>query len=163
MSSHRAEHMIRSSASSVIRKLSKASISGRFSNRSASVSSLTISNAESTCSVASNSKAESSLPKRPRLYETKSLDLLGNRNGAVAGPRHPKPPQRANSKLVSNRQRSKTVDVVRHETSAIPIIDGDLVSQTPAESPRPGGLLKAFSTDNIRGWFYTNGSPSTRA
>lgn len=168
MNSHRPENIIRSSASSVIRKLSKASISGQFSKRSASISSVTSSKPESTCSGFSSRKTEDRPQGRPRLYGSKSLDLLGIRNGAIAGPRRPQLPKRASSKLVGKRQRSRTVDVSIRKDVVVTSIEqcigssSNPVPQTAAGVQRPTGLFKAFSTENIRGWFNANSSPNAR-
>lgn len=166
---HRGENIIRSSASSVLRKLSKANISGQLSKRSASISSVTSSQGNSTCSVVSSRKDDEKKPAgRPRLYGSKSLDLLGIKNGAVAGPRRPQLPTRASSKLIGKRQRSKTVDVQMEKNTTVPSIEGYIEAAShPAPQPtanlqKPAGLLKAFSTENIRGWFYTSGSPKPR-
>lgn len=169
INSHRGENIIRSSASSVLRKLSKANISGQFSKRSASISSVTSSQGNSTCSVVSSRKEDDKKPAgRQRLYGSKSLDLLGIRNGAVAGPRRPQLPTRASSKMIGKRQRSKTVDVRMEKDTTVPSIEGYIEAVShPAPQPtanlqRPVGLLKAFSTENIRGWFYTSGTPKPR-
>ena len=167
IASHRGENMIRNSASSVIRKLSKASISGQFSKRSASVSSVGSSKAESACSVVSGRKIDEKVTGRPRLYGSRSLDLLGTKNAAVAGPRRPHPPKRASSRLIGRRARSKTVGTPQQNDVASPCVgeavkaDPPPASQVPARE-RPTGLFKAFSTENIRGWFYTNGASSDR-
>ena len=153
MSSHRGENMIRSSASSVIRKLSKANISGQFSKRSASISSVASSRGDSSCSAVSGRRVDDKPTSRPRLYGSKSLDILGARNGVIAGPRRPQLPKRASSKLVSKRRRSKTIDMGRQRD----VIESNSRS-AQASIQRPAGIFKAFSTDNIRGWFYTNSS-----
>ena len=164
MSSHRGENMIRSSASSVIRKLSKANISGQFSKRSASISSVTSSRGDSSCSAVSGRRVDDKPAGRPRLYGSKSLDLLGGRNGAIAGPRRPQPPKRASSKLVGKRRRSKTIDMGKQRAATVPSTEQHIESgsrptcQPQTSNPRPAGIFKAFSTDNIRGWFYTNSS-----
>ena len=167
VSSHRTENMILSSASSVIRKLSKASISGQFSKRSASVSSVTSNKADSSCSATSSRIDYYNGASRPRLYGSKSLDLLGMKNGAVAGPRRPQPPKRASSRRIGKRTRSKTVNipprkVVPSHVESIPECDGTAASQSPSRSQRPTGIFKAFSSDNIRGWFNANGSVNSR-
>ena len=165
---HRGENIIRNSASSVIRKLSKASISGQFSKRSASVSSVGSSNAESARSVGSGRKIDEKVTGRPRLYGSKSLDLLGTKNGAVAGPRRPPPPKRARSRIIGRRPRSKTVGTEQQNDVASPqngentYADSPNAAQGQSRAPRPAGLFKAFSTENIRGWFYTNGAASDR-
>ena len=159
MSSHRGENMIRSSASSVIRKLSKANISGQFSKRSASISSVT---SNSSCSAVSGRKVDDKPAGRPRLYGSKSLDLLGAKNGVIAGTRRPQLSKRASSKLAGKRFRSKTVDIGHPREATVPSIeqhtepDSRPACQPQTSIQRPAGIFKAFSTDNIRGWFYTN-------
>lgn len=171
MAGHRGENMIRSSASSVIRKLSKASISGQFSKRSASISSVTSSKAESASSGPPGRNIDDMPISRPRLYGSKSLDLLGSKNGAVAGQRRPQPPKRTSSRIVGKRSRSKTVGTGPQKGVAISHAGDDVQPdspialqppQSPARPQRPTGLFKAFSTENIRGWFYTNGASSDR-
>ena len=163
MSGSRGENVILSSASSVIRKLSKASISGQFSKRSASVSSVTSSQADSARSATQGHEVDEKPISRPRLYGSRSLDMLGLKNGAVAGPRTPQTPKRATSKLVAKRARSRTIDVTtRKGTSTAPIYDiaqtdGSPAVQSPPRTQRPKGIFKAFSTENIRGWFGANG------
>ena len=171
MAGHRGENMIRSSASSVIRKLSKASISGQFSKRSGSVSSVTSSKTETASSVLSGGNVDDMPTSRPRLYGSKSLDVLGMKNGAVAGPRHPQPPKRASSRIIGKRSRSKTVGTGLQKDIPSSRVGDNINPErpvapqpplSPARAHRPTGLLKAFSTENIRGWFNTNGAASDR-
>ena len=111
MSGQRGENLIRGSASSMIRRLSRASISSTFSKRSTSVSSLADSRSEHLQDCVSQPDQQS--PKtRPKLHGSKSLDVgLGMKNQTIAGPRPAHVLRRSNStvgtKFFGSRRANK--------------------------------------------------------
>ena len=162
MTEPRGENLIRSSANSMIRKLSKASISSSFSKRSTS-----------TCSHADGRRErlphkvaqphEDTKGKRPQLHGSKSMDLyLGARNRTIVGSRDTHALRRSTS-LVSRKmfkskkaiQKSVEPEIATTSPSRR-FSEGSSTETIKTKSGTAAGLFRAFSTEGIKAWLYPN-------
>lgn len=162
MTGPRAESLIRSSASSMIRKLSKASISSSFTKRSTSVSSHADSRQERMLDKVARPH-EDTKEKRPKLHGSKSMDLgLGVRNHIVAGSRDTQALRRSASFAGRKIFKSKTtMSRYPEPETAVPSSlrqssEGSSTETIKTKPSTTAGFLKAFSTEGIRTWFYPN-------
>ena len=165
MGASRGEQLFRASASSVMRKLSKASIATSFTKRSASHASLAEQIPESQRvevePIAGMDGAyDTALPPMPAVSASYSSR---SRYRAV---QHVVPPLRISS--LRSMRRSKSVKVVKgylqsgRNISGATCVHHDLTRDVVEDEPkyaghgrrsRPGGLLKSISTYGIKGWF----------
>ncbi|KAL9596413.1 MAG: hypothetical protein Q9179_004625 [Wetmoreana sp. 5 TL-2023] len=157
MNTHR-DHVIRASASSMMRRISRASISSTFSKRSASTTSF--SSLKPAASLADLQKiGEGDDERDPRLEAYESLRST------------PKADQGNEEKIEGSGKvmRTGTVKGVKLSDATnqvrdreVPRISGQTVriESTEKGSPRmvrnrrsvPGGLLKGFSPEGLKGW-----------
>ncbi|KAL8965916.1 MAG: hypothetical protein Q9197_006264 [Variospora fuerteventurae] len=158
MSSHRGDHPLRASASSMMRKLSRASIGSTFSKRSVSTTSF------------AESKPGSSVPDLQKIGEGDDerdprLDAYQSLGSTPCMSRVDEPKLEGSGKLV----RTGTVRGVKL-SDATNQLQGREVSRVSAQSVRiestekgsprilrkrqsvPAGLLKSFSTDTMKVW-----------
>ncbi|KAL9015964.1 MAG: hypothetical protein Q9185_006662 [Variospora sp. 1 TL-2023] len=158
MSSHRGDHPLRASASSMMRKLSRASIGSTFSKRSISTTSF------------AESKPGSSVPDLQKIGEGDDerdprLDAYQSLGSTPCMSRVDEPKLEGSGKLV----RTGTVRGVKL-SDATNQLQGREVSRVSAQSVRiestekgsprmlrkrqsvPAGLLKSFSTDTMKVW-----------
>ncbi|KAI4133656.1 MAG: hypothetical protein LQ341_006145 [Variospora aurantia] len=158
MSSHRGDHPLRASASSMMRKLSRASIGSTFSKRSVSTTSF------------AESKPGSSVPDLQKIGEGDDerdprLDAYQSLRSTPCVSHVDEPKLEGSGKLV----RTGTVGGVKL-SDATNQLQGREVSRVSAQSVRiestekgsprilrnrqsvPAGLLKSFSTDTMKVW-----------
>ena len=157
MSNNRGEHLIRTSASSMMRKLSRASKTGSFKKRSASCVSLADEKLASIPidieSVFEREEAEgesdnNSCPSPPT--------LLQNEDTSTLRLQHIEPPPRASSAGPTKSPYSGSLEPESDSVSKL--TRDELVRLFSAQRRRSKGnnskfLFKAFSLDGIRDWF----------
>lgn len=155
----RGDNSIRSSATSMIRKFSLASISSSFSKRSTSVSSLAESRQEGP--VDRPKRQNDRKPgRRPRLHASKSMDLgLRSRQRATKDSPNAKVVRRSNSLAGKTfRSKSKHLNKNKSESEAVAPIQsrhssGDSSTETVKVKPSTAtGLFAALSAEGIRTW-----------
>ncbi|KAL8831633.1 MAG: hypothetical protein Q9191_000747 [Dirinaria sp. TL-2023a] len=162
MTGPRGENLIRSSANSLIRRLSKASISSSFTKRSAS----TFSHADGRQECIPEKLArpqEITKEKQPKLHGSKSMDLnLGWRNRTLAGSRDPQALRRSTSLASRKLFKSKKV-VQRSVAPGIAAMEPwrrspevSSIETIKTKSGTTAGFFGAFSTEGIRAWINPN-------
>ncbi|KAI4173749.1 MAG: hypothetical protein LQ343_002752 [Gyalolechia ehrenbergii] len=159
MSNHKGDHPLRASASSMMRRLSRASISSTFSKRSASTTSFAEMKPPGASVPDLQKIGEGDDERDPRLEAYQSLRstpgfdqnserrLQGSgkfvRTGTVKG-----------VKLSDATNRVKERDTPRFSAQTVRIESTEKGSPRIVRNRRsiPGGLLKGFSTDSLRAW-----------
>ncbi|KAI9771123.1 MAG: hypothetical protein M1840_002474 [Geoglossum simile] len=165
MSTKRGDHTIRASATSMIRKLSMASITGSFSRRSSSYQSLV--NAPEEGDLDSADTAAHTPFKNPEYTDPNVISLSGSL-GAKGGQSrrrlyHPLPPSRTSSAIGFKRSKSaRTMQTFRVSNPLAPrnIVakENEKVGKAANRNVRkrwsnPSILGKAFSSEGIRKLF----------
>ena len=157
MSNNRGEHIIRTSASSMMRKLSRASKTGSFKKRSPSCVSLADDKLASTpididsVSEEEEAEAESDVNSCPS-----PTTVLQSEGTSTMRLHHIEPPPRARS---AGRAKSSNGGVSEPDPEPVSKLTRDeLVKLFSAQRRRSKGnnprlLPKAFSLDGIRNWF----------
>ena len=150
MASNRGEQLIRASANSVIRKLSKTSVSGNFSKRSASVSSINEAESDRDYEVSSiNGTGRKELDRSRSLERLRGIDNQTNcsprRFGLLGRP----------SFTGSTRRLTRYHSCMGHSldhsnTSKDGLLDMSVKCMTAERSRGPS---KAVSIDGLRTWF----------
>jgi len=161
MGGQRGENMIRNSASSMLQRLRGASLSSTFSKRSTSVSSLADSRSEHLQESVSQIDDQSA-KKRPKLHESKSLDVgLGMKKGTIAGSQVAHASRRSNSltgtRLFRIKRANKDItapDVMNPVEDFLPS-ESSSVETIKIEATATTGLFTGLSTEGIRGWFHS--------
>ena len=154
MSANRSEHLIRSSANSVMRKLSRASLASNFTKRSTSLATLADDESGYT-EVQSGNEEKSSFGFDLTTHQSMaSLMSLKSEDGAPVAPTRIEPTRRATieEEMISIHNDFRT----RKPNKPEPSVKSEAIIKTPTKlakslrgkRSRPDVLLKAFS-----GWF----------
>ncbi|KAI4105992.1 MAG: hypothetical protein L6R37_002453 [Teloschistes peruensis] len=160
MSSNR-DHAIRASASSMMRRISRASISSSFSKKSASTTSFTsLKPATSAPDLQKIGEGDDGDERDPRLDAYESLYSTPKQDFGIEEKIGGSPGWPVRAGMVKGVKLSDATNQVRERE--IPRFSGQSVriESTEQGSPRmlrnrrsvPGGLLKGFSTEGLKAW-----------
>ncbi len=156
MSANRGEHLIRTSANSVMRKLSRASLTSNFTKRSASLATLADNNSGHTDVQTAKEETKSSSPGLRSHQSMASLASLKPEGRASASfePFTMITLQRETTSIHKDVQTSNQQDTVCPTKSEADVKTHIGSAKTlKGKRSRPDLLIKAFSAGGIRGWF----------
>lgn len=159
MSCKRGEHLIRTSASSMMRKLSRASITSNFTKRSPSLATLTDEGLGQTDFQSVN---DGKVPRTPGLHPYQSIEsftVTTLDQQALTTPRRFEPPERTSSArgMMPIKGNGLTQSFQGSQASAKSASKEDSKMECTKnlrnKKSRPQLLLNKFSTEGIRSWF----------
>ncbi len=159
MSANRSEHLIRTSANSVMRKLSIASLTSNFKKRSTSLATLADNSLGHIEVQAANKEVRDSSKGLRSHQSMASLASLKPEGEALVASPYFKQASRITpekeTKLIHENGRTSS-----HQESLSPVkvekkvnAHTDSAKTVKSKRSRPDMLLKAFSAEGIRGWF----------
>lgn len=159
MSANRSEHLIRTSANSVMRKLSIASLTSNFTKRSTSLATLADNSLSHIEVQTANNEVRNSSQGLRSHQSLASLASLKPQGEALGASPYIEPASRIapekDTNLIHENDRTSS-----HQQSLSPInVENKVKAHTnsaktvKSKRSRPDMLLKAFTAEGIKGWF----------